>query len=60
MSRAYAYFEELPIGTLFGSNGNSWRKQSTRTAKYLGPWDAGRVFYFSKKDLVEVGIHSKL
>jgi hypothetical protein len=60
MSRMYAHFEDLPVGTLFGRHGESWRKQSTRTAKYLGPCDPGYVFYFRKIDLVEVGEYGKI
>ena len=48
MRRQYIYFNELPAGALFSLNGNSYKKQSTRTA-YL--FEAGRWFYMGMQDL---------
>lgn len=42
-------FKELRVGGLFLLNGNTWCKQSTRTARLL---EYGRVFYFRQKELV--------
>lgn len=53
----YAKFEELPVGALFAKNGNKCKKVSTRTALIL---DYNRRFYYSKKELVIVGPHSRL
>ena len=53
----YAYFNELPIGASFVSNGNQCRKRSTRTAELI---DFKRWFYFSAKELCIVGKHSRL
>jgi hypothetical protein len=46
----YTYFKDVPIGAIFGPNGE-WRKTSTRTARYLGTSE--RIFYFRQLDLVE-------
>jgi hypothetical protein len=42
-------FSELPVGSMFHSNGNDWVKQSTRTARLLM---RGRVFYFGQREVV--------
>ena len=42
-------FGELRVGALFLLNGNTWHKQSTRTARLL---EYGRVFYFRKTEVV--------
>lgn len=57
MTRMYAHFEDLPIGTIYHSNGNTWRKRSTRTADLIG---YNRWFYWGKKELAIVGEYSKL
>lgn len=53
----YAHFENLPVSTIFCQNGNTYRKQSGRTAKLL---EYDRVFYFSKKEYCVVGPYSLL
>ena len=47
-----AYFSELPINAFFTSNGNLFRKQSSKTAHLVefGPRKGKRV-YFGKNDL---------
>lgn len=45
----YITFGEIKIGKLFNMNGNSYIKQSSRTAKMLSN---GRTFYIGQKDLV--------
>ena len=46
------HFKLLPIGTLFRSNGNSWVKQSSRTARLS--CTTNLWFYFSKDETVTV------
>lgn len=55
--RQYAYFDELPLKTIFSYNGDNCVKQSTRTAIFT---EYGRVFYFSGKDLCIVGLHDRV
>lgn len=61
MSKQYAYFKELPVGCAFHLNGNTYKKQSTRTAVITQPVNyAGKWFYFTPKDLCIVGMHDRL
>ena len=58
--RQYAYFNELPVSTEFFHCGNICKKRSTQTAdidtdNYQGLW-----FYFTDRDLCEVGPYSRL
>lgn len=57
MIQQYAYFNELPLKTVFSSNGNMWVKRSTRTAKLV---EYRKTFYFDKKHLCIVGEYSRL
>lgn len=48
------YFRNTPVGELFWSNGNKWRKRSTKTAAIVSPdCYAGTWFYFRQNDIVE-------
>lgn len=50
-NRQPPHFHELPTGTMFDYNGNTWRKRSTRTAEIVYPLEhAGVWFYFGKRD----------
>lgn len=61
MNRQYAYFNELPVKTVFNLNGNTWIKRSTRTAEIVDPGCyAGMWFYFGKRDLCVVNTYSRL
>ena len=41
-------FADVPVGCVFKSNGNAWRKRSTRTAVMVSPSRyAGQWFYFN-------------
>ena len=53
----YAYFKELPVGTLFSLNGTRYSKRSSRTAALV---EFDRWFYFGQKDLCVVGKYSRL
>ena len=55
--RQYAYFDELPVKTHFVVNGNRWIKKSKTTA-FLPEFN--RWFYFNRKDLCVVGLHSRI
>jgi hypothetical protein len=55
--KQYAYFNELPVGTVFFINGDSYKKQSSRTAyfDYAKKW-----FYMQMKTLCVVGQYSRV
>lgn len=55
--KQYAYFNELPLGTEFHLNGNRYIKKSSKTG-FLTEYS--RIFYFKQKELVIVGLHSRL
>jgi hypothetical protein len=55
--RQYAYFTDLPIGSVFAYNGNACQKTSTRTARLV---EYGLTFYFRRRDLCVVGLHSRV
>lgn len=57
MSQQYAYFDELPLKTVFHYNGNTWIKKSTKTAKLV---EYNKTFYFAKKDLCIVGVYTRI
>lgn len=59
MSKQYAYFSELPVGTEFTAHGNACKKISTRTASISSPIAAG-TFYYCNSDLCTVGRHTRL
>lgn len=59
MNRAYAYFDELPVGTEFSLNGNKCKKRSTRTANFT--WNGHTSWaYFRAKELCIVAPYSRL
>jgi hypothetical protein len=61
MKKQYAYFNELPLKTIFSYNGNQWIKQSTRTAKIVKPVEYNsNWFYFGKRDLCITNVHCRL
>jgi hypothetical protein len=48
------YFRNAEKGETFHSNGNKWRKRSTRTAEIVRPVEyAGHWFYFRNGDVIE-------
>ena len=60
-NQQYVYFNEMPTSTVFHKNGNTYKKQSTRTARIVKPVEyAGNWFYFSMKELCIVGVHDRL
>ena len=61
MSKQYAYFNELPVKTIFSRDGNQYIKQSTRTVKIVKPVEySNSWFYFGNHDLCIVNNHSRL
>lgn len=59
--KQFAHFSTLPLNTYFSLNGNAFKKRSTRTAEIVKPAEyAGAWFYFKKKALVIVSLHSLL
>lgn len=55
MTKQYStQFERLPVEFTFFKNGNTWRKQSTRTAKIVAPGEPyhGKWFYFRQDEQV--------
>ena len=60
MAKQYAYFNELPVTTIFSRNGNRYIKKSTRTAKIVKPVEYSNLwFYFGNRDLCIVNYHSR-
>ena len=57
--RSYAYFNELPISTLFSINGAICKKQSTKTHD-LNHASHTRRFYAAKHALCVIGQYSRL
>jgi len=59
-------FKDIPIGTVFylhHKNGMKGIKQSTRTARAIGPTDSvfnPRIFYVRQKETVHIDEQSKL
>ena len=59
--KQFAHFSKLPLNTHFSLNGNTFKKRSTRTAEIVKPHEySGTWFYFRKKQLVIVDLHSLL
>ena len=57
----YIKFNELPLLSVFSKNGNSWIKQSSRTARIIKPKEhSTKWFYFRQSELCIVGLHSRL
>lgn len=52
-------FSAVPVGVQFEVNGNTWRKQSSRTAVMTEGPVPGRWFYFSKYEHVVALCDSK-
>jgi hypothetical protein len=45
-------FSQVSRGALFASNGNIWRKRSTRTAVMHWPAGPEHSFYFGQREMV--------
>ena len=61
MNQQYAYFNELPLKTIFSQNGNQYIKQSTKTAKIVKPVEYDNTwFYFGKRDLCVTNEYCRL
>lgn len=52
-----AYFRDIPKGEIFKTNGNTWRKASTRTARAVSEGLPSHAFYFGQGEVCEV-IHA--
>ena len=48
-----AYFRDVPKGDVFWSNGNKWRKTSSRTAIGVSDGLPKRPFYFGMMEVCE-------
>jgi hypothetical protein len=48
-----AYFRSVTIGEMFRTNGNTWRKQSSRTAIGLSDGLPSRAMYFRRSEVCE-------
>lgn len=48
-----AYFRQVTINAIFWSNGNKWRKASTRTARMVDSAYTPRAFYFAQNEVCE-------
>jgi hypothetical protein len=46
-------FKRVPVGFIFRNGGNTWFKQSTRTARIIHP-TCKRWFYFTRSERCEV------
>jgi hypothetical protein len=48
-----SYFRSVAIGESFRCNGNTWRKQSSRTATGISDGLPSRAMYFGQSDVCE-------
>lgn len=52
-------FQDVPVDSDFKSQGNTWKKVSTRTARIIDPSEfKHKIFYFGKSEYVYVEINS--
>jgi len=50
-------FQDVPVDSNFKSQGNTWKKVSTRTAKIIDPSEFNhKVFYFGKSEYVYIEV----
>jgi hypothetical protein len=55
----HVMFQDVLLNTNFKSQGNTWNKVSTRTARIIDPSRFNnRVFYFGKSEYVYVEVGS--